>query len=145
MSSRSRGDCCVSTTDGGDGNDVVLTDQGGTVTDFDFGDAPDPYPTRSEDNGAVHAATGLTLGATRDGEPNGTPSAGADSDGADEDGVTFGTIQVGGLDQVLTVNVQGAAGKLDAWIDFDGDGNWGGPGEQIFSARDVAVGDTHLT
>ena len=34
----------------------------------------------------------------------------------DEDGVTFGTIQVGALQQMVTVNVQGTAGKLDAWI-----------------------------
>ncbi|MEM8913205.1 MAG: VCBS repeat-containing protein, partial [Planctomycetota bacterium] len=68
-----------------------------------------------------------------------------DADGADEDGVTFGTIQVGILDATVTVNVQGGNAKLDAWIDFDGDGNWGGRNEQIFASMDVASGDNLLT
>ena len=29
------------------------------------------------------------------------------------------TIQVGALKATVTVNVQGASGKLDAWIDFN--------------------------
>ena len=48
--------------------------------------------------------------------------------------MTFGsTIMVGQLDASVTVNVQNAPGgaKLDAWIDFNGDGSWGGPFEQI--------------
>ncbi len=53
--------------------------------------------------------------------------------------VPNGTIQVGALDATVTVNVQSAAGKLDAWIDFNGDGSWGGPGEQIFDSRDTDV------
>ena len=32
-------------------------------------------------------------------------------------------MKVGALGATLTVNVQGAAGKLDAWIDFNGDGD----------------------
>jgi hypothetical protein len=54
-------------------------------------------------------------------------------------------MKVGALGATLTVNVQGAAGKLDAWIDFNGDGAWGGPGERIFASQDVAVGDNTLT
>ena len=111
----------------------------------DFGDAPAPYPTTLVEDGAWHAAIGLTLGLTRDSEGDGTHSAAADADGADEDGVTFGTMQVGALGATLTVNVQGAAGNLDAWIDFNGDGSWGGPGEQIFSSQNVVVGDNNLT
>ena len=51
----------------------------------------------------------------------------------DEDGVTFGTIRVGQLGASVVVNVQNAPGtaKLDAWIDFNGDGCWGGPFERI--------------
>ncbi len=111
----------------------------------DFGDAPLPYPTTLAEDGARDTATGLTLGLTRDTEADGTHSAAADADGADEDGVTFGTMMVGALGATLTVNVQGAAGKLDAWIDFNGDGSWGGPGEQIFASEDVVVGDNVLT
>jgi hypothetical protein len=36
-------------------------------------------------------------------------------------------------------------GKLDAWIDFNGDGCWGGPGEQIFASQSVSVGTNNLT
>ncbi len=111
----------------------------------DFGDAPSPYPTTLAEDGARHMAAGLMLGSTRDSEADGSHSATAQSDGADEDGVTFGTIQIGALDATVTVNVQGGAGKLDAWIDFNGDGSWGGPGEQIFAARDLVAGDNHLT
>ena len=115
----------------------------------DFGDAPAPYPTLMANGGAEHTATGLTLGAVRDMEADGqaTPNAdGDDNTGSDdEDGVTFGTIQVGALDATVTVNVQGAAGRLDAWIDFNGDGSWGGPGEQIFDNVSVSTGDNSLT
>ena len=71
--------------------------------------------------------------ALRDGEADGQPSTDADGDGADEDGVTFGSIRVGQLDAGVIVNVQNApaGAKLDVWIDFNGDGNWGGPAERI--------------
>jgi hypothetical protein len=111
----------------------------------DFGDAPKPYPTLLAENGAQHVEAGPTLGATRDVEADGVHSAAADGDGADEDGVTFGTIQVGALDAAITVNVQGGEAKLDAWIDFNGDGSWGGPGEQVFASQSVVVGDNPLT
>ena len=128
------------------GQDVNDIDFGNLASDF--GDAPLPYPTTLAEDGARHLETGLTLGLTRDSESDGTHSAAADADGADEDGVTFGTMMVGALDAQVTVNVQGAspgAAKLDAWIDFNGDGSWGGPGEQIFSAQDVTTGDNVLT
>jgi hypothetical protein len=122
---------------------ATITDDDDLFTDF--GDAPLPYPTTLAEDGAWHAAIGLTLGFTRDFESDGTHSAVADADGADEDGVTFGTMKVGALGATVTVNVRGAAGKLDAWIDFNGDGAWGGPGEQIFASQDVVVGDNNLT
>jgi len=112
----------------------------------DFGDAPTPYPTTSAENGARHAAIGPRLGATRDSETDGTHSAAANADGVDEDGIVFGTIQVGQLDAAVTVNVQDApaGAKLDAWIDFDGDGSWGGVAEQIFDNASVQAGDNTL-
>jgi phage terminase large subunit-like protein len=105
----------------------------------DYGDAPAPYSTTLGENGAAHLAAGPRLGASRDVEANGTHSANASSDGADENGVTFGTVRVGDLSATATVNVASApsGAKLSAWIDFNGDGNWGGPGEQI--AANVAV------
>ncbi|MBI1374810.1 MAG: LEPR-XLL domain-containing protein, partial [Phycisphaera sp.] len=115
----------------------------------DYGDAPDNYGTLRESNGARHVRTGMTLGSKFDLDVDGQPSANADGDDLngldDDDGVTLGTIRVGALDATVTVNVQGQAGKLDAWIDFNGDGSFGGPGEQIFDTVDVALGDNVLT
>ena len=77
-----------------------------------------------------------------DSETEGQPSADALGDGDDEDGVTSGsTIMVGQLDASMTVNVQNApsGAKLDAWIDFNADGSWGGPWEQI--ANNLAVAE----
>ena len=105
----------------------------------DYGDAPLPYPVTLAEDGARHTDVGPRLGATRDNETDGTHSAAADADGADEDGVTFGTIQIGKLDATAMVNVQNApsGAKLDAWIDFNADGNWSGPYDRI--AANVAV------
>ncbi|MCH8043451.1 MAG: VCBS repeat-containing protein [Planctomycetes bacterium] len=112
----------------------------------DFGDAPDPYPTTLADDGARHEAIGPTLGATRDADDDGQPSTGANGDGADDDGVKFGAIRVGQLDAGVTVNIQNApaGAKLDAWIDFNGDGNWGGPGERIAASVSVLNGDNQV-
>ncbi|MEM6780116.1 MAG: FG-GAP-like repeat-containing protein, partial [Planctomycetota bacterium] len=127
--------------------DPVFTQRMTTIVvgTHDFGDAPEPYPTSSFVDGASHRATGPQLGPLRDTEIGNIPSTNADSDGDEEDGITFGEIQVSALDATVTVNVQGGDGKLDAWIDFNGDGNWGGPGEQIFDSVDVTTGDNLLT
>ncbi len=118
-----------------------------TMLTIDLGDAPTPYPTTLAENGARHTDTGPTLGTARDSEVDGTHSANATADGADEDGVAFGTIMVGALGATATVNVAGApsGAKLDAWIDFNGDGNWGGPGDQIASSVAVVNGVNAIT
>ena len=114
----------------------------------DYGDAPVPYPTLQASNGASHVLAGPTLGALRDAETDGVPSVAADGDDLagsdDEDGVSFGVAQVGATDNGVVVNVQGESGKLDAWIDFNGDGSWNGADEHIFDSVDVAVGDNTL-
>ena len=56
-----------------------------------------------------------------------------------------GTLQVGALEAVVTVTVRGGAGKLDAWIDFDRDGSWGGVGERIAATLPVANGANAVT
>jgi VCBS repeat protein/GEVED domain-containing protein len=124
--------------------DRRLLSVGGT---YDFGDLPDNYGTTLAADGARHEAVGPTLGALRDAEADGLPTVGADGDdangSADEDGVTFGEIRVGQLDAQVTVNVQNApsGAKLDAWIDFDGDGAFGGAWEQIADTVEVSEGD----
>lgn len=113
--------------------------------DFDFGDAPQSYGTTLADDGARHVPVGPTLGLTRDADFDGVSSDLADADGADEDGIIFSDpIQVGALGVTAFVDVfgsQGQATKLDAWIDFNGDGSFGGFGEQIFSSLELAAGD----
>lgn len=105
----------------------------------DFGDAPSPYPVTLADNGARHSGTGPRLGLTVDVEADGANSASAQGDGADEDGIVFGAVNVGRTDASVTVKVRTAAHgtKLDAWIDFNGDGDWNDPGEKIFDSRQV--------
>lgn len=119
----------------------------------DFGDAPAPYATLLAANGARHEAIGPTLGALRDVENDGVPSTDADGDDAspvesdDEDGVAFGNVRVGQLGAVVTVNVQNApaGARLDAWIDFNRDGNWGGNREQIASSVFVHEGSNQIS
>jgi hypothetical protein len=111
----------------------------------DFGDAPAPYPTLAAENGAEHTTDGnsLQLGATRNSEVDGSHSADASSDTSD-DGVTFVSILAGQQNSQVTVNAS-SVGKVDAWIDFNGDGSWGGPGEQILDGADVIAGDNDLS
>jgi hypothetical protein len=112
----------------------------------DFGDAPAPYAVTLAESGARHEAVGPQLGAARDTEDEGVHSAAADADGADDDGVAFGAMRVGQVGAEISVTVVGAAAgaRLDAWIDFNGDGVWGGPGEQIANNRAVTNGQNTL-
>lgn len=120
---------------------------------LDFGDAPDPkYPTLLASNGARHARSPeLFLGNLVDLEPNGQPTAdalgddGNPSTGADdEDGVLFpsGSYIAGQMAEVEVI-VTGA-GRLDAWADFDDNGDWNGVGERIFASVPVGPGSNTL-
>ncbi len=119
------------------------------TSQLDFGDAPTPYPTSLTADGARHIATGPMLGQVVDTEADGVNSDNADGDdisGAtpdDEDGVVFGSTLLAISDFATTANVLITASetaKLDAWIDFNGNGNWDDAGEQIFASRDVEAG-----
>ncbi len=112
----------------------------------DFGDAPAPYPTLPGSSGPSHEAVGPLLGALRDAEPNGQPHFAADGDGSDEDGVVFGVLRVGQT-ATMTVNVSNApaGAKLDAWIDFNRDGNWTSVGDQIADNLTVTAGDNVIS
>ena len=114
----------------------------------DWGDAPDgPYPTLSISNGAWHnhygiAWLGASIDADIDGQPNAT-ATGDDNDGNDdEDGVVFTTLLEQGV--TVTVTVTSTVGWLNAWIDFNGDGDWADTGEHIFSDLNVAAGAKNL-
>ncbi len=122
---------------------------------LDFGDAPDlpaagfNYPTLLSSNGARHIMySNIRLGALIDSEANGQPNALALGDDlsalADEDGVQFiGTMYVG-----MPANIKVTAsisGFLNAWMDFNKDGDWADAGEQIFTNQPLSAGVNNLT
>jgi uncharacterized repeat protein (TIGR01451 family) len=122
---------------------VVL---GGTS---DFGDAPAPYPTLLADDGPRHAiVAGFSLGTTIDGEADGQPTTPADGDGADEDGVTFGPLDICSTATLPVSLVNTAAianARLDAWIDFNGDGDWADAGERVANSLALVAGSNNVT
>jgi len=119
---------------------------------IDFGDQDDaPYPTLLVSDGARHriVSSGPFMGAIIDPEPDGQPSLAADGDDTDgsddEDGVTFVSIAPGvALGSTVLVEVVGA-GLLNAWIDFNTDGDFTDAGEQIFTDEPVIGGFNPLS
>ncbi len=115
---------------------------------MDFGDAPDPiYPTLLANDGARHNPTGPTLGLSRDTEIDGQPDTTATGDDLvgddDEDGVTLGLLEAG-LISAVTIEVQGTSALLDAWIDFNQDGDWSDPNEQVASSSNMTLGNNSI-
>ncbi|MCC6508556.1 MAG: tandem-95 repeat protein, partial [Pirellulaceae bacterium] len=115
--------------------------------ELDYGDAPDPftttpgrYPVRHINDGARHAISQnvAILGSLVDADGDATPTPLADGDSGD-DGVTFGSaLNPSGLfnrhiatDVTVTMS---SAGFVDGWIDFNGDGDWTDPGEQVLTS-----------
>lgn len=130
------------------------------VVSLDFGDAPDKeqggaFPTLITSNGARHGLVpGFLLGTRADSEANGQPNSLATGDdlagnGNDEDGVELLTSPlVPGQSAQIRVTLTDTSkegGRLDAWVDFNGDQTWSEPGERIFSAQTLAVGANILT
>jgi len=112
----------------------------GNSESSDWGDAPAPYPTTRAQGGPSHGSTpGLTLGTLFDSDPDGQPSLNADGDNLnrtnDEDGITQLTPFVRGdgsnVIRVSVTNTSSSPAFLQGWIDFNGNGNWNDPGEQI--------------
>ena len=113
---------------------------------IDFGDAPDPtFATLLASDGARHTITdgALRLGSALDAETDGQPTATADGDDLaltdDDDGVTFDGTFAPGQSGSATVTAS-AAGLLDAWVDWNNDGDWGDTGEQIAASAAVVAG-----
>ncbi|MBK9982119.1 MAG: hypothetical protein IPP15_06780 [Saprospiraceae bacterium] len=122
--------------------------------ELDWGDAPtaaqsgfaSSYPTTLAQNGARHTeATGsLHLGPTVDADLDGQPNATATGDGADEDGVTLPTFLITGTTANITV-VSSGPGVIDAWMDWNRDGDWADVGEYILAGAVVATGSNPLS
>ncbi|TET40931.1 MAG: PKD domain-containing protein, partial [Dehalococcoidia bacterium] len=114
----------------------------------DYGDAPDPtYPTLLASDGARHDVGELYLGADIDAELDGQPNSDATGDDDsyidDEDGVVF-TALIKGQSADVAVTASDA-GYLDAWVDFNADGDWGDGGEQIFISESLSAGPNDLS
>ena len=122
-----------------------------TTLDCDRGDLPDisattnlnDYQTTNANNGPVHVIIpGLSLGTTVDGETDGQPSTDALGDGVDEDGLMiFPSIDIGPGSTIRLpldyTNTTGATAYIEAWIDWNGDGAFDGPGEMVFDVADI--------
>ncbi len=126
----------------------------------DYGDAPDPtFPTTIGSLGAVHVlGSGVYLGACVDADLDGQPTADALGDdlavgtatfgscatvGDDEDGVTFGGLMVQGSGVSVNV-VANEACTLSAWIDFNRDGDWNDPDDDLFAGGLVLSAGANL-
>src|SRR5262249_44949061 len=83
-----------------------------------------------------------------DADPDGRPSVQADGDDTtgsnDEDGVQFlGPLYAG---QPVTVSIVASTnGLLDAWIDYNGNGDWNDFDEQIFGSQPLLPGTNLFT
>lgn len=139
------------------GLDVVGYAPDGEVEDYhvwldvlDFGDAPDPpYTTKTGLGHMVKYGSGphIWLGDQIDAEYSGQAdlaAMGDDMDGNDDDdGIIFTSPIRTGLTANVTVIAHGD-GKLSGWIDFDGDGDWVSPSEQIFTNISLSSGSHNL-
>jgi hypothetical protein len=125
------------------------TSGGGGGDSLDFGDAPDlSYGTSLANDGARHVIGDLHLGATVDAETDGQATANAsgdDNDGAnDDDGVVFISSLTAG--ETADLQIQSSeAGVLSAWIDFNDDGDWSDPNEQILGDVPLSSGFNNLS
>jgi hypothetical protein len=144
----------------GDHLDMAFKITTSTNATLDFGDAPSPFPTLLANDGARHVivpavivgtnvvAPGVMLGTRIDGEWDGQPNAtatGDDNNGlADEDGVVLaGGLMVPG-DWATTYVIASTNGYLSAWVDFQADGSWATPGDQIFTNLALPAGTNTL-
>lgn len=113
------------------------------ISNFDFGDAPAPYPTLIAGGGAMAMINPAKhMGALIDADTDGSPHPNAQGDDLtgvdDEDGVTFTTT----LNPTHTATVQitvSAPGFINAWIDFNHDASWSS-GEKILNGVAASTG-----
>lgn len=108
-----------------------------TTRPQDFGDAPASFGTPRHD-----VQTGFRLGAgvTSESGPYNHVTATAD---ANDDGVTLGALRQSQT-ATATVSVTGVGGRLQAWIDWNRDGDFLDSGEQVATnVGDNLAGDTN--
>ncbi|MGB8698013.1 MAG: SdrD B-like domain-containing protein, partial [Thermosynechococcaceae cyanobacterium] len=110
------------------------------TTLLDYGDAPNTYGTLLASSGARHTRNGtLYLGSGVTGEADGQPGTTATTD-ANDDGVTFSpslgpnysALIQSGVTNTITV-VSSGSGFLNAWVDYNQDGDFSDSGEQFLT------------
>jgi hypothetical protein len=127
-----------------------------TLRGLDFGDVPGAaqgtpwtFPTRLAENGARHGVyPDLRLGATLDAEPDGQPGLSASGDdvlgAGDEDGVVLPAQLVPCQTAEARVTAS-APGFLNAWVDFNTDGDWSDAGERVSVSQALSAGVNQIT
>ncbi|MEQ8848553.1 S8 family serine peptidase [Botrimarina sp.] len=138
--------------------DARDSDFGDLFVDPDFGVSGARYPTLLSDNGARHVVIpGMSLGALVDIDDNGfqqptrgentfnpNDGLGDDLDGVDdEDGVLLVSQTIAPNSTIeFDIVANGGGAVLNAWIDFNADGDWDDPGEQVFTdVEDLGTGE----
>jgi len=133
--------------DASDGNDACFDG----ICVFDYGDLPDSsdttnsndYQTLIANNGPAHLlVTGLSLGTLIDAEMDGQADINAAGDGADEDGLTFFTSLDLTPGQTFRlplgyVNTTGNTAHIEAWVDWNGDGDFNDTNEMVIDIDDT--------
>lgn len=125
---------------------LIDINEGGSM--IDFGDAPDTYGTSLASNGARHEiiANNPYLGnIPADGETDSYMGILSDdiSNVDDEDGVAFVTGLARGLDNTVLVTAS-TTGYLQAWFDWNRDGDFDDEGEQTVIDKQISQGDSTL-
>ncbi len=133
--------------------DGEVEDYAVTIFGSDFGDAPATFGVAQH---LIDPLVPLSLGGCVDTEPASQPGATATGDDAnagtssvgscfdDENGVTL-------LDPLATCTTAGiqidssASAFIDAWVDFNGNGVFGDPGEQVLTSQPVVAGANLLS
>jgi GEVED domain/Domain of unknown function DUF11 len=122
---------------------------GGTNASFllesdnaDIADAPISY------GNPTHTITGIRLGATADADAALLNSANATGDDTnntdDEDGITLSPLLPTGETTIVPVSIQNGSGFLNAWFDWNADGDFADAGEQMVTNQAVATSTVNL-
>ena len=117
----------------------------------DWGDNPDTFTTTAGPRHNIGSGD-PQFGTNRDAEAAGNPSAGSDGDDNtdspdDEDGVDFaslGTINPGTTIS-LPITTSGMGGSINAWMDFNGNGVYDVPSEQVLTDAAAGAGTYSIT
>ncbi|MCQ1057212.1 LruC domain-containing protein [Photobacterium sp. DNB23_23_1] len=115
------------------------------IESIDLGDAPDSYQTSVDNNGARHdlSNNSLFLGGVA---PDSESVVGTSDDATgvdDEDGVIITPLQ-NGEQAMITVTANQAGGFLNAWIDWNKDGDFSDNNEQISTGQALSAGMNSL-